>query len=57
VRGDAVELMEGSIYRKQERRPGILAVTRGGQRKKKSTGARELVSTVVATSPAMIRRP
>jgi hypothetical protein len=39
VGDDLAGLAEGSIYRKQERRPGILAVTRGGQRKKKSTGA------------------
>jgi hypothetical protein len=32
---DLVELVEGSIYREQERRPGILMVTRGGRRRKK----------------------
>jgi hypothetical protein len=51
VRGDVAELTEGSIYRKQERRPGILAVTRGGQRKKKSTGARESLASTVAVTP------
>jgi hypothetical protein len=33
VRGDVAELTEGSIYRKQERRPGIWMTTRGGRRK------------------------
>jgi hypothetical protein len=32
---DLVELVEGSIYKEQERRPGILTVTRGGWRRKK----------------------
>jgi hypothetical protein len=30
-----MELVEGKIYREQERRPGILTVTRGGRRRKK----------------------
>ena len=33
VRDDVAELTEGSIYRKQERRPGIWMTTRGGRRK------------------------
>ena len=48
---DLVGLAGGSIYRKQERRSGILAVTRGSQRKKKSTGARESVASTVAVTP------
>jgi hypothetical protein len=32
---DLVGLVEGSIYREQERRPGILMVTRGSRRRKK----------------------
>ena len=32
VGDDLAGLAEGSIYRKQERRPGILTVTRGGRR-------------------------
>jgi hypothetical protein len=35
VADDLVELVEGSIYREQERRPRILTVTRGGRRRKK----------------------
>jgi hypothetical protein len=30
---DLAELMEGSIYTKRERWPGIVAMTRGGQRR------------------------
>jgi hypothetical protein len=33
VSGDVAELTEGSIYSKQERRPGIWMTTRGGRRK------------------------
>jgi hypothetical protein len=33
VRDDVAELTEGSIYRKQERCPGIWMTTRGGRRK------------------------
>jgi hypothetical protein len=32
VADDLVGLVEGSIYRKQERRPGILTATRGGRK-------------------------
>jgi hypothetical protein len=52
VGDDLAGLAGGSIYREQERRPGILTVTRGGQRKKKSTGARESVASIVAVTPA-----
>jgi hypothetical protein len=31
-RDDVAQLTAGSIYREQERRPGILTVTRGGRR-------------------------
>jgi hypothetical protein len=51
VGDDLAGLAGGSIYREQERRPGILTVTRGDQRKKKSTGARESVASIVAVTP------
>jgi hypothetical protein len=54
VRDGAAELTTASIYREGERWPGIETMTRGGC-KKGAHWRSELVSTAVATSPAMIR--
>jgi hypothetical protein len=51
VGDDLAGLAGASIYRAQRRWPGISVGTRGGQRKKKSIGARESVASTVAVTP------
>jgi hypothetical protein len=46
VADDLVGLVEGSIYRKQERRPGILTATRGGRK------GRELLARMNSCPPS-----
>jgi hypothetical protein len=57
VGDDVVKLAGASIYRAQRRWPGISTGTRGGRKGQGVTGAHELVSIVVATSPATMGRP
>jgi hypothetical protein len=57
VGDDVVKLATGSIYSARKRWPGI---SMGNVRRSEGQGvigAHEFVSTVVATSPAMIGRP